>query len=63
MVDAINSSYSSSSTQANDVNFKFINTILDMRKQTITEEYMQTLITGQQESAMGPSEKYKSLII
>jgi hypothetical protein len=40
MVEAINSSYSASSTQANDVNFKFIDTILDMRQQTITDEYM-----------------------
>ena len=43
MVEAIDSSYQA--TRANDVNFKFINTILDMRHQTIMDEYLQTLIT------------------
>lgn len=60
MVEAIDSSYQA--TRANDVNFKFINTILDMRHQTIMDEYLQTLITGKAEN-MGPSEKYKVLII
>lgn len=45
MVEAIDSSQYQAA-RANDVNFKFINTILNMRHQTITDEYMQTLITG-----------------
>ena len=59
MVEAINS-YSTSTAQANDSSFKLINTVLEIKQNTIHEEYMQTLVTG---SNIGPSEKYKNLII
>jgi len=45
----------------NELCFKFINTVLEQRQQTIMDEYMQTVISGQND--VGPSDKFKRLII
>lgn len=60
MVQAI-CSYSSSASSANELCFSFINKVLDLKQHTIMDEYMQTVVRG--ENDVGPSEKYKKLII
>jgi hypothetical protein len=59
MVQAIVSYASSSSV--NELCFSFINKVLDLKQQTITEEYMQTVVRGAND--VGPSDKYKKLIV
>jgi hypothetical protein len=58
IVDAI-SKFTRSGGDA--LSFSFINKVLEMRQATIMEEYMQTVIAGA--NNVGPSDKYKKLII
>ena len=61
IIDAIESNCETD--KANALCFNFINTVLEMKKTTIVEEYMQTMVTGFDTSDYGPSDKYKNLIL
>ena len=62
MVEAIDN-HTNSTSLANEMQFKFITTVIELKQATIIEQYHQSMITGFDENTIGPKKEYKNLII